>query len=156
MHIPLDPMDNSNVHLTYLCPLDPMDNWNVHSGHTPVQWTPFAISQAMLPAWGRCQPMTSFELTYLLHNQMSTGHIYVHWIQWTTEMSSRYIYMSIGFNRHVKCPLDTSNVHWTFQYVHWTLADVLDINLDILYKLDSASLLVKLKPRIFQRLPPFE
>jgi hypothetical protein len=28
--------------------------------------------------------------------------------------------------------------------------------IDILYKLDSASLLVKLKPRIFQRLPPFE
>jgi hypothetical protein len=26
---------------------------------------------------------------------------------------------------------------------------------DILYRLDSASLLVKLKPRIFQRLPPF-
>jgi hypothetical protein len=29
-------------------------------------------------------------------------------------------------------------------------------SIDILYKLDSASLLVKLKPRIFQRLPPFE
>ena len=28
--------------------------------------------------------------------------------------------------------------------------------IDILYKLDSASLLVKLKPRLFQRLPPFE
>jgi hypothetical protein len=28
--------------------------------------------------------------------------------------------------------------------------------IDILHKLDSASLLVKLKPRIFQRLPPFE
>jgi hypothetical protein len=28
--------------------------------------------------------------------------------------------------------------------------------IDILYTLDSASLLVKLKPRIFQRLPPFE
>jgi hypothetical protein len=28
--------------------------------------------------------------------------------------------------------------------------------IDILYKLDSASLLVKLKPRIFQRLPLFE
>ena len=27
--------------------------------------------------------------------------------------------------------------------------------IDILYTLDSASLLVKLKPRIFQRLPPF-
>jgi hypothetical protein len=31
-----------------------------------------------------------------------------------------------------------------------------DLAIDILYKLDSASLLVKLKPRIFQRLPPFE
>jgi hypothetical protein len=29
-------------------------------------------------------------------------------------------------------------------------------HIDILYTLDSASLLVKLKPRIFQRLPPFE
>jgi hypothetical protein len=29
-------------------------------------------------------------------------------------------------------------------------------NIDILYTLDSASLLVKLKPRIFQRLLPFE
>jgi hypothetical protein len=29
-------------------------------------------------------------------------------------------------------------------------------SIDILYTLDSASLLVKLKPRIFQRLPPFE
>jgi hypothetical protein len=29
-------------------------------------------------------------------------------------------------------------------------------NIDILNALDSASLLVKLKPRIFQRLPPFE
>jgi hypothetical protein len=29
-------------------------------------------------------------------------------------------------------------------------------DIDILYTLDSASLLVKLKPRIFQRLPPFE
>ena len=28
--------------------------------------------------------------------------------------------------------------------------------IDILYTLDCASLLVKLKPRIFQRLPPFE
>jgi hypothetical protein len=28
--------------------------------------------------------------------------------------------------------------------------------IDILYTLDSASLLVKLKARIFQRLPPFE
>ena len=28
--------------------------------------------------------------------------------------------------------------------------------IDILYKLDSSSLLVKLKPGIFQRLPPFE
>jgi hypothetical protein len=28
--------------------------------------------------------------------------------------------------------------------------------IDILYTLDSASLLVKLKPRIFQRFPPFE
>ena len=28
--------------------------------------------------------------------------------------------------------------------------------IDILYILDSASLVVKLKPRIFQRLPPFE
>jgi hypothetical protein len=27
--------------------------------------------------------------------------------------------------------------------------------IDILYTLDSASLLVKLKPRVFQRLPPF-
>ena len=31
-----------------------------------------------------------------------------------------------------------------------------EIIIDILYTLDSASLLVKLKPRIFQRLPPFE
>jgi hypothetical protein len=31
-----------------------------------------------------------------------------------------------------------------------------DATIDILYTLDSASLLVKLKPRIFQRLPPFE
>ena len=30
------------------------------------------------------------------------------------------------------------------------------MTIDILYTLDSASLLVKLKPRIFQRLPPFE
>jgi hypothetical protein len=30
------------------------------------------------------------------------------------------------------------------------------IDIDILYTLDSASLLVKLKSRIFQRLPPFE
>jgi hypothetical protein len=30
------------------------------------------------------------------------------------------------------------------------------VTIDILYTLDSASLLVKLKPRIFQRLPPFE
>ena len=30
------------------------------------------------------------------------------------------------------------------------------LSIDILYTLDSASLLVKLKPRIFQRLPPFE
>jgi hypothetical protein len=33
----------------------------------------------------------------------------------------------------------------------WCVCDI-----DILYTLDSASLLVKLKPRIFQRLPPFE
>ena len=33
---------------------------------------------------------------------------------------------------------------------------VTGICIDILYTLDSASLLVKLKPRIFQRLPPFE
>jgi hypothetical protein len=32
----------------------------------------------------------------------------------------------------------------------------LALPIDILYTLDSASLLVKLKPRIFQRLPPFE
>jgi hypothetical protein len=37
-------------------------------------------------------------------------------------------------------------------YIH--LLDL--ITIDILYRLDSASLLVKLKPRIFQRLPPFE
>jgi hypothetical protein len=36
-------------------------------------------------------------------------------------------------------------------YIH-----LLDLTIDILYRLDSASLLVKLKPRIFQRLPPFE
>jgi hypothetical protein len=36
----------------------------------------------------------------------------------------------------------------------WSWIRVLSI--DILYTLDSASLLVKLKPRIFQRLPPFE
>ena len=29
-------------------------------------------------------------------------------------------------------------------------------HIDILYTLDSASLLVKLKPRLFRRLPPFE
>jgi dTDP-D-glucose 4,6-dehydratase len=35
-----------------------------------------------------------------------------------------------------------------------SIGQVLAIN--ILYTLDSPSLLVKLKPRIFQRLPPFE
>jgi hypothetical protein len=30
------------------------------------------------------------------------------------------------------------------------------LSIDILCTLDSASLVVKLKPRIFQRLPPFE
>jgi hypothetical protein len=34
---------------------------------------------------------------------------------------------------------------------------MLDVKfIDISYTLDSTSLLVKLKPRIFQRLPPFE
>ena len=37
-----------------------------------------------------------------------------------------------------------------------TLAYDTVLIIDILYTLDSASLLVKLKPRIFQRLPPFE
>ena len=37
-----------------------------------------------------------------------------------------------------------------------TLSIVLGDRIDILYTLDSASLLVKLKRRLFQRLPPFE
>jgi hypothetical protein len=67
-------------------------------GHTHVQWihwiqwtirhTPFAISQACLSAWGRCSHTTLFEITYLLLNQMSSGRIPVHWIQWTNQMSS--------------------------------------------------------------------
>ena len=39
-------------------------------------------------------------------------------------------------------------------FLHESVARIEPI--DILYTLDSASLLVKLKPRIFQRLPPFE
>ena len=72
-------------------------------GHMHVQWihwiqwtighTPFAISQACLPAWGRCPHMTSFEITYLLHNQVSSGRIPVHWIQWTNQMSSGHLYV---------------------------------------------------------------
>jgi hypothetical protein len=77
--------------------------------------------------------------------------------------------------RHRRTP-----VMWKIVVFHWNVlnnrGDVCDVTLsvyphrtslpnacplwiytiDILYTLDSASLLVKLKPRIFQRLPPFE
>ena len=89
-------------------PLDPMDHWTYSLCHLT----------GLLPAWGRCQPMTSFELftAQLIYrttkcpldiclsigsngqNQMSTGHTYVHWIQRTAEMS-------IG--------------HMPVQWIHW-------------------------------------
>ena len=90
-------------------PLDPMDHWTYSLYHLT----------GLLPAWGRCQPMTSFELTYLPHYQMSTGHIPVHWIQWTNQMSSGHVLvhwiqwtteMSIGY-MHVQW------IHW----IQWTI-----------------------------------
>jgi hypothetical protein len=67
---PLDPMDRIkcpldismsigsngqlNVHWTHACPmdpLDPMDHWTYSLCH----------HTRLLPAWGRCQPMTSFK-----------------------------------------------------------------------------------------------
>ena len=83
---PLDPMDNSNDHWTYACPmdpLDPMDHWTFSLCHLT----------GLLPAWGRCQHMTSFEITYLMHNQMYSGLMPVHWIQWTNQMSTGHIYV---------------------------------------------------------------
>jgi hypothetical protein len=98
---PLDPMDKSNVQWTCACPLDPMDPLD--------HWT-FSLCHltGLLPAWGRCQHMTSFEITYLMHNQMSSGFMPVHCIQWTNQMSTGHFNMSIGH-----------------------LADVLDINHNI-------------------------
>ena len=67
---PLDPMDQSNVHWTYLCPLDPMDNSNVHWTYAcpmdpldPMDHWTYSLCHltGLLPAWGRCQPMTSFQ-----------------------------------------------------------------------------------------------
>ena len=67
---PLDPMDQSNVHWTYLCPLDPMDNSNVHWTYAcpmdpldPMDHWTYSLCHltGLLPAWGRCQPMTSFK-----------------------------------------------------------------------------------------------
>ena len=99
---PLDPMDKSNVHWTYLFPLDPMDNSNDHWTYAcpmdpldPMDHWTFSLCHltGLLPAWGRCQHMTSFEITYLMHNQMYSGLMPVHWIQWTNQMSTGHIYV---------------------------------------------------------------
>jgi hypothetical protein len=56
--------------------------------------------------------MTSFQLTYILHNQMATGHMPVHWIQWTNQMSSGHVpvhwiqWTTEMSNGRLKCPLD--------------------------------------------------
>jgi hypothetical protein len=117
----LDPMDKikcpldismtigSNRQLK--CPLDICLSKGSIGSNWPLDILPLP---SLRPACGRCQPMTSFELTYLPHNQistghilsigsngqnqMSTGHIYDHWIQWTAEMS-------IG--------------HTPVQWIHW-------------------------------------
>ena len=46
--------------------------------------------------------------------------------------------------------------HFMNTYIYENIFQQLVMLIDILYTLDSASLLVKLKPRIFQRSPPFE
>jgi hypothetical protein len=80
-------------------PLNPMDHWAFSLCHLT----------GLLPARGRCQHMTSFEITYLMHNQISnsSGLMPVHWIQWT-KSNVHWTYL---------CPLDpmdNSNVHWTY------------------------------------------
>jgi hypothetical protein len=49
---------------------------------------------------------------------------------------------------------NASTLNYSIALLEYRTVGVLPV--DILYTLDSASLLVKLKPRIFQRLPPFE
>ena len=123
-------MDKSNVHWTYAysigsngqikcpvdiclsigskgqlkCPLDIcMSNGSIGSNG------PLDI------AWGRCQPMTSFEITYLLHNQKSSGRIPVHWIQWTNQMTTGHLYV-----HWTQWTTEMSNGHMHVQWIHWT------------------------------------
>jgi hypothetical protein len=117
MRIPLGPMENSYVlHWTYLCPFDPMDNWNVHWTYAcpmdpldPMDHWTYTLCHltGLLTCMGSMPTYDVIELNYLPHNQMSTGHMPVHWIQWT-KSNVHWTYL---------CPLDpmdNSNVHWTY------------------------------------------
>jgi hypothetical protein len=102
-------MDNSNVQWTYACPmdpLDPMDHWTYSLCHLT----------GLLPAWGWCQYMTSFEITYLMHNQMSSGLMPFHWIQWTNQMSTGHIYV-----HWIQWTTQMSIGHMHVQWIHWTI-----------------------------------
>jgi hypothetical protein len=124
MRIPLGPMDNSYVlHWTYLCPLDPMDNSNVHWTYAcpmdpldPMDHWTYSLCHltGLLPAWGRCQPMTSFKWTYLLYNQMSSWDIPVHWIQWKNRMSSGHVLV-----HWIQWTTEMSIGHMHVQWIHW-------------------------------------
>jgi hypothetical protein len=117
------PMDNSNVHWTYICPLDPMDNWNVHWTYAcpmdpldPMDHWTYSLCHLtrLLPAWGPCPHMTSFEITCLMHNQMSTGLMLVHWIQWTNQLSTGHLYV-----HWIQWTTELSNGHMHVQWIHW-------------------------------------
>ena len=69
-----------------------------------------------------------------------------------------FIYANLKINISVVFDVTLASHYFCFKYldrVKLVIFQTSDI-IDILYTLDSASLLVKLKPRIFQRLPPFE
>ena len=99
-------MSNGHMHVQWIHwiqwtirsnePLDPMDHWTFSLCHLT----------GLLTCMGSMPTYDVIELTYLPHNQMSTGHIPVHWIQWT-KSNVHWTYL---------CPLDpmdNSNVHWT-------------------------------------------
>ena len=87
-------------------PLDPMDHWTFSLCHLT----------GLLSAWGRCQHMTSFEITYLMHNQISnsSGLMSVHWIQWTNQMSTGHIYV-----HWMQWTTQMSIGHMHVQWIHW-------------------------------------
>jgi hypothetical protein len=58
--------------------------------------------------------MTSFEITYLMHNQMSSGLMPVHWIQWTNQMSTGHIYV-----HWIQWTTQMSIGHMHVQWIHW-------------------------------------